>query len=495
MSVDRVSTGVDGLDSVLHGGLTRNRLYLVEGTPGAGKTTLGLQFLIAGPAAGVKGLYITLSETQAELEAVAQSHGWSLDGLEIFEMADETDFGAEHEQSLLHSSDVELGETVKGIIERIEKIDPRLVILDSLSELRLLSQSPLRYRRQIMALKHFFAKRNCTVLMLDDRTADPGDLQLHSLAHGVICLEQMASEFGAERRRLRIVKMRGLKYHGGYHDFTIETGGLHVYPRLVAADHAGSFPTDPVSTGLPGLDSLLGEGLVPGTNALLTGPSGVGKTTTAIRCMLTALQRGEKAAYFLFDERLSTLMQRCRALDMALEPYVENGQLYIRQIDPAELTPGQFASAVKDSVEDHGATLVGIDSLNAYLHAMPSDTYLMLQMHELLSYLAQCGIVSLLVVGQHGITGDLRTDVDISYLADTVMLLRYFESKGQLRKSIAVIKTRTSDHEKAIREFRIDKDGLSLGEPISTFSDILSGRPILDAQPRGGQTGNGGSVA
>ncbi|MFN3209374.1 MAG: ATPase domain-containing protein [Roseovarius sp.] len=495
MSVDRVSTGVDGLDSVLRGGLTRNRLYLVEGTPGAGKTTLGLQFLIAGPAAGVKGLYITLSETQAELEAVAQSHGWSLDGLEIFEMADETDFGAEHEQSLLHSSDVELGETVKGIIERIEKIDPRLVILDSLSELRLLSQSPLRYRRQIMALKHFFAKRNCTVLMLDDRTADPGDLQLHSLAHGVICLEQMASEFGAERRRLRIVKMRGLKYHGGYHDFTIETGGLHVYPRLVAADHAGSFPTDPVSTGLPGLDSLLGEGLVPGTNALLTGPSGVGKTTTAIRCMLSALQRGEKAAYFLFDERLSTLMQRCRALDMALEPYVENGQLYIRQIDPAELTPGQFASAVKDSVEDHGATLVGIDSLNAYLHAMPSDTYLMLQMHELLSYLAQCGIVSLLVVGQHGITGDLRTDVDISYLADTVMLLRYFESKGQLRKSIAVIKTRTSDHEKAIREFRIDKDGLSLGEPISTFSDILSGRPILDAQPRGGQTGNGGSVA
>lgn len=475
---ERVTTGIEGLDSILRGGLTPNRLYLVEGTPGSGKTTLGLQFLLAGAAAGLSGLYVTLSETRDELHAVAASHGWSLDRLDVFEMADEADFGLDHEQSLLHSSDVELGETVRGIFERVEATDPRLVILDSLSELRLLSQSPLRYRRQIMALKHHFAKRNCTVLMLDDRTADAGDLQLHSLAHGVICLEQLASEFGSERRRLRTVKMRGLKYHGGYHDFTIERGGLHVYPRLVAAEHEVSFSTEPVSTGLAGLDALLGDGLAPGTNALLSGPAGVGKTTTAVRCMLSALQRGENAAYFLFDERLPTLMQRCRALDMDLTPYVENGQLTIRQIDPAELTPGQFASEVRNSVEAHNANVVAIDSLNAYLHAMPSDTYLMLQMHELLSYLAQRGVVSLLIVGHHGITGELRSDIDISYLADTVMLLRFFEAEGHLRKSIAVIKTRTSDHERTIREFRIDKSGLSIGEPITDFSGILSGAPI-----------------
>ncbi|OWU84989.1 circadian clock protein KaiC [Oceanicola sp. 22II-s10i] len=475
---NRATTGIRGLDDVLRGGLTPNRLYLVEGTPGSGKTTLGLQFLLAGIAEGQSGLYVTLSETENELRAVAASHGWSLDGLEIFEMADEGDFGFDQEQSLLHSSDVELGETVRGILERVEQIDPRLIILDSLSELRLLSQSPLRYRRQIMSLKHHFARRNCTVLMLDDRTADPGDLQLHSLAHGVISLEQLASEFGSERRRLRIVKMRGLKYDGGYHDFSIERGGLQVYPRLVAADHHENFSSVPISTGLPGLDALLGDGLVPGTNCLLSGPAGVGKTTTAVRCMLSALQRGESAAYFLFDERLATLMQRCKSLGMDLTPYVENGQLTIRQIDPAELSPGQFASAVRSSVEEHGAKVVAIDSLNAYLHAMPSDTYLMLQMHELLSYLAQRGIVSFLIVGHHGIAGDLRVDIDISYLADTVMLLRYFEAEGHLRKSIAVIKTRTSDHERSIREFRIDKSGMSIGEPITDFSGILTGSPV-----------------
>ncbi|MGC0225621.1 ATPase domain-containing protein [Pseudooceanicola nitratireducens] len=492
----RATTGITGLDAVLRGGLTPNRLYLVEGTPGAGKTTLALQFLLAGVRSDLSGLYVTLSETRDELLAVAASHGWSLDGLDIFEMADEADFALDQDQSLLHSSDVELGETVRGILNRVEETDPRLVILDSLSELRLLSQSPLRYRRQIMALKHHFAKRNCTVLMLDDRTSDPGDLQLHSLAHGVISLEQLASEFGAERRRLRIVKMRGLKYYGGYHDFTIERGGLQVYPRLVAADHETAFSSTPISTGLNGLDALLGDGLVPGTNALLSGPAGVGKTTTAVRCMLSALERGEKAAYFLFDERLGTLMQRCKALDMDLTPYVENGQLIIRQIDPAELTPGQFAGEVRASVEEHHATVVGIDSLNAYLHAMPSDTYLMLQMHELLSYLAQRGVVSLLIVGHHGITGDLRTDIDISYLADTVMLLRFFEAEGHLRKSIAVIKTRTSDHERSIREFRIDKNGVTIGEPITNFSGILSGSPVygrpmddlMNLRPDGGRS-------
>ncbi|MGP3698472.1 ATPase domain-containing protein [Rhodobacter sp. NSM] len=474
----RISTGTSGLDEVLRGGLTPSRLYLVEGTPGSGKTTLGLKFLIEGRNRGETGLYITLSETEDELRAVARSHGWTLDGIQLFEMVAEAEFGAENDQSLLHPSEVELGETVRGVIERVEQTNPLHVVLDSLSELRLLAQNPLRYRRQILALKHFFARRNCTVLVLDDRTADPGDLQLHSIAHGVISLEQFANDFGAERRRLRIVKMRGMKYRGGFHDFTIEKGGLEVYPRLVAADHGRDFASEVVSTGLPGLDALLGSGLTPGTNALLIGPAGVGKTTTAVQCLLAALGRGQSAAYFLFDERLATLMMRSRTLGMDLQPYIDEGRLTIRQVDPAELSPGEFASAVRSAVEDSGAGMVVIDSLNAYLHSMPSDNFLVLQIHELLSYLAQQGVVSLLVLGQHGIMGDLRSDIDISFLADTVMLMRFFEAEGQLRKSIAVLKTRTTDHERTIREFRIDRSGISIGEPISSFSGILSGNPV-----------------
>jgi circadian clock protein KaiC len=353
------------------------------------------------------------------------------------------------------------------------------VVVDSLSELRLLAQSPLRYRRQILALKHFFARRQCTVLMLDDRTAEPGDLQLHSLAHGVVSLEQLASDFGAERRRLRVVKMRGSKYQGGFHDFTIERGGISVFPRLIAAEHHRTFSSQPVTTGLAELDALLGDGLVPGTNTLLMGPAGIGKTTTAVQCMVAALARGERAAYFLFDERLSTLMIRSKALGMELQPYIDAGMLEIRQIDPAELSPGEFASAVRSAVERDDARIVVIDSLNAYLKAMPSDNYLVLQMHELLSYLAQQGVLSLMVLGQHGAMGDLRSDVDISYLADTVMLMRYFEATGVVRKSIAVLKTRTSDHERSVREFTIDRSGIRIGDPIRGLSGILSGTPIF----------------
>ena len=477
LTTNRISTGTAGLDKVLRGGLTASRLYLVEGTPGSGKTTLGLKFLMAGRASDERGLYITLSETEDELVAVGGSHGWSLDGIEIFEMVAADEFGAEHEQTLLHPSEIELGETVRGIMARVEARNPKRVVLDSLSELRLLAQNPLRYRRQILALKHFFARRDCTVLVLDDRTAEPGDLQLHSIAHGVISLEQLANEFGAERRRLRIIKMRGLQYSGGYHDFTIERGGLSVYPRLIAADHHRPFSSEPVTTGLSQLDDLLGGGLTPGTNALLTGPAGVGKTTTAVRCVLAALERGQKASYFLFDERLSTLTVRSRAVNMDLQPYIDSGQLQIRQVDPAELSAGEFADAVRQAVEKHEAGIVAIDSLNAYLHAMSSDNFLVLQMHELLSYLSQQGIVSLLVLGQHGVMGDLRSDIDISYLADTVMLLRFFEGEGQLRKSITVVKTRTSDHERTIREFRIDGSGVCIGEPLTGFTNILSNSP------------------
>ncbi|MXO48929.1 AAA family ATPase [Erythrobacter vulgaris] len=470
-------TGIAGLDHILMGGLPAERLYLVEGTPGAGKTTLALNFLLAGRDAVESGLYITLSETSEELVAAAASHGWSLDGIELYELVEEDGFASDNEQTLLHPSEVELGETVRGIISKVETANPSRVVLDSLSELRLLAQNPLRYRRQILALKHFFAKRNCTVLILDDRTAEPNDLQLHSIAHGVISLEHSASDFGSERRRLRVIKLRGLKYRGGYHDFTIEQGGLRVYPRLIASEHHRSFDASAVSTGLAELDALLGGGLTPGTNTLISGPAGVGKTTTAVRCLVSALERGEKAAYYLFDERIATLLTRCAALDMDLAHYIESGQLDLRQIDPAELSPGEFAGTVQSAVEEDGIRLIVIDSLNAYLHAMPSDNFLVLQMHELLSYLSQQGIVSLMILGQHGVTGELRSDVDISYLADTVMLLRYFEAEGTVRKSMAVIKTRTSDHERTIREFNIDSSGIKIGQPLTKFERILSGNP------------------
>lgn len=480
----RCLTGIAGLDHILRGGLSAERLYLVEGTPGTGKTTLALSFLQEGVRLGEAGLYITLSETIEELNDVAESHGWDLSGITLQELISEAEFGSENEQSLLHPSDVELGETVREVIAQVERHNPRRIVLDSLSELRLLAQNPLRYRRQILALKHFFAERDCTVLLLDDRTAEPSDLQLHSIAHGVISLEQIASDFGSERRRLRVVKMRGLQYRGGYHDFTIERGGLSVYPRLIAAEHSVRFDTAPVTTGLPALDELLGSGLVPGTNTLLTGPAGVGKTTTAVRCMIAALQRGDRAAYYLFDERMSTLLTRSKALGMDLQPYLDSGQLILRQIDPAELSPGQFAGAVQDAVEGDEVNVVVIDSLNAYLHAMPSDNFLLLQMHELLSYLSQRGVISFLILGQHGITGELRSDIDVSYLADTVLLLRFFEVEGAVRKSMTVIKTRTLRHERRIREFEISGDGLHIGEIMVGFRGILSGNPTLEPVSR-----------
>jgi circadian clock protein KaiC len=479
-SRNRAPIGVEGLDDILGGGITERRLYLVEGTPGTGKTTLALQFLLEGARRDESGLYVTLSETAEELRAVATTHGWSLDGLELFELVPEGGLDPEHEQTLLHPSEVELGETVRGVMKRVETVKPKRVVLDSLSELRLLAQNPLRYRRQILALKQFFSTCACTVLVLDDRTSEPGDLQLHSIAHGVISLDQIATGFGAERRRLRVVKMRGIKYSSGYHDMAITTGGLCVYPRLIAADHPGhaAADSDLLATGVHGLDALLGGGLVSGTTTLLSGPAGVGKTTTAVKCMVAALERGENAAFFLFDERLPTLMLRSAALGMDLRPHIAAGRLTIRQIDPAELSPGEFAIAVKTAVERDGAKVIVVDSLNAYLQAMPEDRHLTLQMHELLSYLGQQGIVTLMILGQHGLMGDIRSDVDLSYLADTVLLLRFFEADGEVRKAISVVKTRTTDHERTIREFRVDAEGLSIGPPLRAFQGILTGEPV-----------------
>jgi len=478
----QASTGISGLDYVLSGGLTPERLYLVEGTPGTGKTTLGLGFLLTGAAIGQAGLYVTLAETKVELLAVAETHGWSLDPITVFEMVPADGLGDDQEQTLLHPSEVELGETVRAIMAKVDELRPTHVVIDSLSELRLLAQSPIRYRRQILALKHFFSTRKCTVIVLDDKSGTGNDLQLHSIAHGVIALEQTLSGFGAQRRRLHVVKMRGVRYRGGYHDFEIERGGLSVYTRLTAADHATENELEFVSTGSEPFDALLGGGLVRGTATLLTGPAGVGKTTTTVQCMMAALRRGENAAYFLFDERAPTLLARSKALGMDLQPYLDSGQLALRAIDPAELSPGEFAATVRIAVERDAARVIVIDSLNAYLQSMPSEQFLMLQMHELLTYLGQRGVVSLLILGMHGILGDVRADIDLSYLADTAVQLRYFEAFGAVRQAISVIKTRTARHERTMREFRIGEGGIQFGEPLASFQGVLSGAPVFSGE-------------
>jgi circadian clock protein KaiC len=474
---DRASTGIAGLDDVLGGGLPVNHLYLVEGNPGSGKTTLGLQFLLEGARLGEKGLYVTLSETAAELRSGAASHGWSLDGIELFELVSDEGLGAEAEQSILHPSEIELGETVHGVMDVVKRLQPSRVVFDSLSEMRLLAQNPLRYRRQVLALKKFFAERKCTVMLLDDRTSmgDNDENQLHSIAHGVISMDQAIDHYGPERRRLRVIKMRGIRYRGGEHDFVLDTGGVAVFPRLVAAEHRLAANAKVVSTAIPKLDTLMGGGLACGGNTLFCGPSGVGKTTTAIACALAALRRGDKVAYYLFDEGLSTLVIRAKALGLDVHEYLESGQLQILPLDPAEVSPGEFAHMVRNAVEDDGASMIVIDSLNAYLQAMQGSKHLMLQMHELLSYLNHRNIVTILILGQHGLLGEIRTEVDMSYLSDAILLFRFFEARGHLLKAVSMVKSRTNFHELTIREFRMSPRGIEVGEALDDFEGVLSG--------------------
>ena len=470
----RASTGIAGLDDVLGGGLPADHVYLVEGTPGSGKTTLGLQFLRRGVELGEKGLYITLSETTSELHTVAASHGWTLDGVEIFQLMTEDGLSPDAEQSILHPSEVELGETTRGIMSSAERVKPARVVFDSLSEMRLLAQNPLRYRRQVLALKAFFSTRRCTVLLLDDRSSMQSDLQLHSIAHGVISLDQYVNAYGPERRRIRVIKMRGIPYRGGEHDCALLTGGLQVFPRLVTTENRGKYDGELVSAGSPELDQLLGGGLARGSNMLFTGPSGVGKTTTAIAAVRQALLRGEKAAYYLFDESLGTLLTRSRALGMDIEPFIHDGMLEIETLDPAEVSPGEFANMVRASVDD-GARIVVIDSLNAYLQAMPGDKHLMLQMHEVLTFLNQRGIVTILILAQHGLIGDMRGDLDLSYLSDGILLFRFFEARGSLLKAVSVVKSRTVAHEHSIREFRLGPEGIQVGEALTDFEGVMTG--------------------
>ncbi|MGJ4802446.1 ATPase domain-containing protein [Luteimonas sp. SDU82] len=475
----RVSTGNAGLDDILGGGLDADRMYLYEGRPGAGKTTLALEFLLEGARRGEPVLYVTLSETKRELELVAQRHGWDLTGVEIVELVPaETLLDQAQEITLLHPAELELGETTRMILERVSSLNPSRLVIDSLSELRLLAQNPLRYRRQVLALKQFFASRSCTVVLLDDMTSHQNDLQLHSISHGVVMLEQLVIDYGAERRRLRVIKMRGMEFRAGFHDMKIVRGGIEVYPRLVASEHHTRFSGDYTPSGNAELDRLLGGGLERGTNALLIGAAGVGKSSLALTYAIAAAGRGERSAIFAFDEGRGTIDARARALGLDLPSAIDDGLVVFQQIDPAEMSPGEFAAIVRRRVEQDGARVVVIDSLNGYLNAMPDGRFLILQMHELLTYLAQQGVVTILVLAQHGMVGPAETPLDISYLSDAVLMLRYFEHAGMVRRALSVVKKRSGYHEQTIREFKLGPRGLVLGPPLQEFSGVLAGHPV-----------------
>jgi circadian clock protein KaiC len=478
---DKAATGVEGLDEILAGGLQRGRVYLIEGSPGTGKTTIATQFLLAGAKEGEKGLYITLSETEDELRESAASHGWKFeDPVDVFELVPpESLLDEDQQQSLLYSSDLELGETTKRIFEAVEKQNPSRVIVDSLSEIRLLAQSSLRYRRQVLALKHYFAQNGATVVMLDDLTSDTHDKTVHSVAHGVIRLEELAPDYGADRRRMRVIKYRGQSFRGGYHDMIIKTGGVTVFPRLVSAEHRREFSREALPSNSVELNTLLGGGIERGSSTLVLGPAGTGKTLLTLSFAVQAIERGETAAMFIFDEEMGLLFQRAKGLGFDLATLKDSGKLIIEQVDAAELAPGEFAQRVRSCVEEHSARTVVIDSLNGYQAAMPEEKQLILHMHELLQFLNRQGATTFLTVAQHGLVGDMRAPVDVTYLADTVILLRYFEAMGRVRRAISVIKKRTSGHEDTIREYRIGKGGIMLGPPLMNFQGVLRGVPEM----------------
>ena len=475
-----MKTGILGLDDVLRGGFPERRLYLVQGAPGSGKTTLALQFLLEGARTGENVLYISLSETREEIEQVAHSHGWSLAGLEIVELsAIDAQLSAESQNTLFHTAEVELTETTKLLLDAVDRVKPTRLAFDSLSELRLLSQSALRYRRQILAFKQYLAGRNCTTLLLDDTSTAESDSHVQSLAHGVISLDQTAPDYGAERRRFLVKKIRGTTYRGGYHDFIIETGGLVLYPRLVAAEHHRAFPNENTSSGVKGIDALLGGGLSRGSSSLFMGPPGSGKSTLSLHFALAAAARGERSEIYSFDESLETMRARAEGLKLGLTKLIESGMVGTTQIDPAELSPGQLNSLVRQAVEEKGARLILIDSLNGYLQSMSDERALSLQLHELLTYLNQQGVVTILVLAQHGLIGYMQTPVDVTYLADTVVMFRYFEAQGAVRKALSVVKKRTGSHEGTIREFYIKESGIAVGPPLKDFRGVLSGTPEM----------------
>ena len=475
----KAATGIEGLDDILAGGLSRGHVFLLEGEPGTGKTTVALHFLMAGAAAGERSLYITLSETERELRQGALSHGWELgENIHIFELTPpESLLNAEQQQTLLYSSDLELGEATRQIFEVVERFKPTRVILDSLSEIRLLVQSSLRYRRQILAIKHYFVRYNATVLLLDDLTTESLDKTVHSVAHGVIRLEELTPSYGAERRRIRVVKYRGQKYRGGFHDFTIMADGVHVFPRLVAAEHRGTYIRQQLTSGIREMDALLGGGIETGSSTLILGPAGTGKSLISMIFAASAVARGEKAALFIFDEELGLLFERMKNIGIDLQVLQDSGNLLIEQVDAAELSPGEFSHRVRRCVDERNIKTVVIDSINGYQAAMPEENALVLHMHELLLYLNRQGAATFMTVAQHGLVGDMQAPVDITYLADTVILLRYFEALGKVRRAISIIKKRTGSHESTIREYRISAQGMTIGEPLDAFQGVLRGVP------------------
>ena len=474
----RVKTGIAGLDDILGGGLLAGQSYLLEGSPGTGKTTLALKFLLEGAEAGERGLYITLSETEAELRAGAASHGWRIgDDIEIFEPVPPEMLDPNQRQSLLYSSDLELGETTKLMFEAIERCRPSRIVVDSLSEIRLLAQGSLRYRHQILALRHYFAGQGATVLLLDDLTSAPIDKTLHSIVHGVVKFEQFAHDYGSERRRLIVLKQRGQAFRGGYHDFIIETGGVSVFPRLIASEHYTSFNRELLASGIRELDALLGGGVERGSNTLIMGPSGAGKSVFGLQFIKQAIDRGERAAMFVFDEELGLLINRARSLGFDLEKPLEGGRLHIEQIDVAAFSPGQFSHRLRAEAAESGVRTVLIDSLNGYVLAMPNETALLLHLHELLQYLSRQGMNTFVTLAQHGLLGEMHAPVDLTFLADTVIVLRYFEAHGRVRRAVSVIKKRTGRHEDTIREYQIDAGGLKLGDPLEEFEGVLLGSP------------------
>ena len=480
-------TGVAGLDDVLRGGLPSARMYLVEGDPGAGKTTLALQFLREGVRLGQRTLYITLSETRAELEAVCRSHGWSLDGIDVHEVS--AALLDEEDNTLFVPGDIELGERSRQMLAEVERVSPTRIVLDSCTELRLLAQSQLRFRRQLLALKEALVRRGCTILLLDNPATPGGDALLQSLVHGVIHMEQLAPMYGAERRRLRVNKLREVRYRGGYHDFVIRTGGLDVFPRLVAAEHPDGLTADAVKSGLGDLDELMGGGLPRASSTLVMGPAGSLKSSLAVLYAVALARRGERACLFLFDEDQATMLARSEGLGMPVRECVQKGSLQVRQVDPAELSPGEFTHIIRERVERGEARMVIIDSLNGYLHAMAQEQLLALQLHELLSYLRQRGVATIMVVAQHGLVGHQETPIDVSYLADNVVLMRYFEAHGRVRRAVSVLKMRTGGHEDTIRELSVVDGRLVVGPALDRFRGVLAGSPeyLGDLEPERGE--------
>jgi circadian clock protein KaiC len=476
---ERAATGIAGLDGLLGGGLPTNRVYLIEGQPGSGKTTVGLQFLLEGMRRGEKVLYVTLSETRSELLAVAGSHGWDLGDMAIYELSvlEHGGLAGDDQYTFFHPSEVELAETTKAVLAEVERAAPARVVFDSLSEMRLLAREPLRYRRQILGLKQYFVGKKCTVLLLDDSTAEQGDLQLRSLAHGVITVEQLAPEYGAERRRIRVIKVRGVRFRGGFHDFVIEKGGLRVFPRLVAAESRNERDHGTATSGIPGLDQLLGGGLDRGTSTLFIGPAGAGKSALATQFVATAAGRGERVAMYLFDEGADTFHRRAAGFGSPIRQYTDSGQVKLTLVDPAELSPGEFADRIRFAVEHDGVSVVVIDSLNGYLNAMPEERFLQAQLHELFMYLRHRGVLTISIMAQHGLVGSMQAPIDLSYLADNVVLLRFFEAEGHVRQAISVMKKRSGHHERTIRELRLRPGRIDVGEPLDEFQGVLTGVP------------------